>query len=301
MSFILDALKKSENDRQRQSGPALFEVRVAPPRSKLPLLAIVIVSLLVVNLGVVGWIMLRKPAAAAVPAAPPTSAVPPPAAATAPNPAAPQPAYAAQQNAPGATTPQGYPPPQYAQQGQYPQAQNPQPQYAQGGGQQAPPSAYNGPNNGYAPNGANNGYPQQQGGNGYAPPPANQPAGYGRTEPSEPRLADRDPASSPEELNPDDYAPARDAPPPGIGAGRVTRGTASGLPTYAEAATQTSLPPLHLDLHSYAADPSKRFVLINMKRLYEGQSLPEGPTVESITTDSAIMSYKGKRFVLDKD
>ncbi len=67
MSFILDALKKSENDRQRQSGPALFEVRVAPPRSKLPLLAIVIVSLLVVNLGVVGWIMLRKPAAAAVP------------------------------------------------------------------------------------------------------------------------------------------------------------------------------------------------------------------------------------------
>src|SRR5215471_4653891 len=69
MSFILDALKKSENDRQRQSGPALFEVRVAPPRSKLPMLAIIIVSLLVVNLGVVAWIMLRKPAAAAVPAA----------------------------------------------------------------------------------------------------------------------------------------------------------------------------------------------------------------------------------------
>ena len=62
MSFILDALKKSENDRQRQSGPALFEVRVPPPRSKLPMLAIVIVSLLVVNLGVVGWLMLRKPA-----------------------------------------------------------------------------------------------------------------------------------------------------------------------------------------------------------------------------------------------
>ena len=30
MSFILDALKKSENDRQRQSGPAIFEVRVPP-------------------------------------------------------------------------------------------------------------------------------------------------------------------------------------------------------------------------------------------------------------------------------
>src|SRR3954467_13077755 len=87
MSFILDALKKSENDRQRQSGPALFEVRVAPPRSKLPLLAIIIVSLLVVNLGVVGWVMLRKPAAAALPASPATAAaapavIPPPATAS---------------------------------------------------------------------------------------------------------------------------------------------------------------------------------------------------------------------------
>src|SRR5262249_55547549 len=123
---------------------------------------------------------------------------------------------------------------------------------------------------------------------------------YGaRQGPPEPNLADEGAAD--ERLNPDDYAPARDAPPPGLGAGRVTRGTESGLPSYSEAATQTSIPPLHMDLHSYAADPTKRFVLINMKRLYEGQSLPEGPKVESITTDSAIMSYNGKRFVLDKD
>jgi general secretion pathway protein B len=290
MSFILDALKKSENDRQRQSGPALFEVRVAPPRSKLPILAIVIVSLLVVNLGVVGWIMLRKPAAAAVPAAAPQAAVTPPPAAT------PPPAYAAQPSAPAPITappqPQGYP--QYAPQGQYPQNQ-----YAQSGSQ-PPAQGYNAANNGYAPNGANNGYPPPQANNGYAPPP-NQAGAYGRPQESEPSLADRGAAPSQEQLNPDDYAPARDAPPPGLGAGRVTRGTASGLPTYAEAAAETSLPPLHLDLHSYAADPSKRFVLINMKRLYEGQSLPEGPKVESITTDSAIMSYNGKRFVLDKD
>ena len=32
MSFILDALKKSETDRQRASAPALFEVKVATPR-----------------------------------------------------------------------------------------------------------------------------------------------------------------------------------------------------------------------------------------------------------------------------
>ena len=287
MSFILDALKKSENDRQRQSGPALFEVRVAPPRSKLPLLAIVIVSLLVVNLGVVGWIMLRKPAAAATPA--PAAVVTPPAAAPASVPA-PQPAYAAQPSQPPA--PQGYP------------------QYAQGG---PPPPGYNTPGNGYAPNGPNAAYPQQQGpnnsypqgnyssppaNNGY-PPPNNAGGAYGRAPNEGPSLTDQ--GAAPEQVNPDDYAPARDAPPPGLGAGRVIHGTESGLPTYQEAATQASIPPLHMDLHSYAADPTKRFVLINMKRLYEGQALPEGPKVESITTDSAIMSYNGKRFVLDKD
>jgi len=270
MSFILDALKKSENDRQRQSGPALFEVRVAPPRSKLPLLAIVIVALLVVNLGVVGWIMMRKPAAAAVPATAPAASTPPAA-------AAPPPALNTQQYP---QQPQGY-------------AQN-----APGGMQpptNTPPQGYNG----YAPSGPNNGYPPQAANNGYPPP--NSGGAYGQPQIQEPNLVDQGGGAAQEQLNPDDYAPARDAPPPGTGGGRVTRGTASGLPSYEEAASQTQIPPLHMDLHSYAADPTKRFVLINMKRLYEGQQLPEGPRVESITTDSAIMSYNGKRFVLDKD
>src|SRR5262252_5514780 len=62
MSFILDALKKSESDRQRQSGPALFEVRVAPPRTRLPLWAIAIALLLLVNLGIVMWMLMRHQA-----------------------------------------------------------------------------------------------------------------------------------------------------------------------------------------------------------------------------------------------
>src|SRR5215475_6330830 len=59
MSFILDALKKSESDRQRQNGPALFEVRVAPPRTRLPLWAIAIALLLLVNLAIVMWMLMR--------------------------------------------------------------------------------------------------------------------------------------------------------------------------------------------------------------------------------------------------
>ena len=59
MSFILDALKKSESDRQRQGGPALFEVKVAPPRGVLPTWAVAIAVLFVANLAVVGaaWVV----------------------------------------------------------------------------------------------------------------------------------------------------------------------------------------------------------------------------------------------------
>src|SRR5215813_6768317 len=60
MSIILDALKKSESDQQRQSGPALFEVRVAPPKARFPVWAIAIVALLVINMLIVGYMLLRR-------------------------------------------------------------------------------------------------------------------------------------------------------------------------------------------------------------------------------------------------
>src|SRR5579859_8109624 len=60
MSIILDALKKSESDQQRQSGPALFEVRVAPPKARFPVWAIAIVALLVINMLIVGYLLLRR-------------------------------------------------------------------------------------------------------------------------------------------------------------------------------------------------------------------------------------------------
>src|SRR5579872_3461369 len=61
MSFILDALKKSETDRQRQNGPALYEVKLATPRTQLPLWAIVLGVVLVANLGLVMWVLCRSP------------------------------------------------------------------------------------------------------------------------------------------------------------------------------------------------------------------------------------------------
>src|ERR1700739_1889296 len=73
MSFILDALKKSESDRQRQRGPGLFEGKLAPPRTALPTWAIAVGALLLVNLGVVMWMLLRHSTARA-PEAPPVAA-----------------------------------------------------------------------------------------------------------------------------------------------------------------------------------------------------------------------------------
>ena len=59
MSFILDALKKSESERNRQSGPVLLEVRVAPPRSRLPAWAIVLGIARLANALVLGYLLLR--------------------------------------------------------------------------------------------------------------------------------------------------------------------------------------------------------------------------------------------------
>jgi general secretion pathway protein B len=238
MSFILDALKKSENDRQRQSGPALFEVRVAQPRSRFPSWAIALVALLVVNLAVIGWLMFRKPATAATP--PMQAALPP-----APAPAAPAPA---------------------------PMQTAPAPAVAQ----TAPPA------------------PAEEEG-----PTLDEEPAAGTATPR--RAIVPESLYSNEEGNPDDYAPATEPSPDSQQIGSVRRGLANGLMTYEEAAARNQIPPVRMDLHVYAPDPRRRFVLVNMKRLTEGESLPEGVKVDSITTDGAILSYRGLQFMMERD
>ena len=289
MSFILDALKKSENDRQRQSGPALFEVRVAPPRAGFPTWAYALLALLAVNLAIVGWLMLRRPAAAATPPVQAAADAPAPAAVT------PQPTQAppVQQQPPAA---QMAPPPAYGP----PAGGQPYPQQGPGGQQPYAQQGYqpNYPQQNYPQQSYPQNYPQQQQ-QGYAPPGqqptlAQNSAGYGAPPPQQQQ------APTPQGGNPDDYAPAAES--SGAGPlGHVRRGLENGLMTYEEAAAKNSLPALHLDLHVYAPDPSKRFVLVNSKRLGEGQSLPEGVRVDSITADGAILSYRGVQFMMERD
>jgi general secretion pathway protein B len=80
MSFILDALRKSETERQRQSGPGLADAGYRPPVQRRAIWIPVIVIALLANLLVMSWFWLRGEPAA-----------PPPAAVTAPAPVTPEP------------------------------------------------------------------------------------------------------------------------------------------------------------------------------------------------------------------
>jgi general secretion pathway protein B len=65
MSFILDALKKSEIERQRQSQPGLMDTPGAQRRGRLPLWAILLGALLAINVVVLAVMLLRSGAPAA--------------------------------------------------------------------------------------------------------------------------------------------------------------------------------------------------------------------------------------------
>jgi general secretion pathway protein B len=242
MSFILDALRKSESERQRQSGPALFEVKVAPPRNRFAGWAVALGALLAINLVVVGWLLWRgssRPASASqvasLTAHTPPSGLPAPAPTVA--------ATAAPTTSPEASAPAG------------------------------PAAPVSAPQTPASPQGA-------------AAPSGAATAGEGDSG-----------------VTPDDLAPAvepsRHASQPVDG---VIRSTPSGLPTYqdASAAPGANIPQLRLDLHVYSPQPDQRFVFVNMTKLHEGDSLPQGVRVDSITPDGVILSYRGRQFVLQR-
>lgn len=77
MSFILDALRKSETERQRQSGPGLVDAGYRPPVARRGLWLPLLVVVLGANLGLMAYFWLRDAPDPDVPAA----ATPAPAAA----------------------------------------------------------------------------------------------------------------------------------------------------------------------------------------------------------------------------
>lgn len=245
MSFILDALKKSERARQKQVGPSLFEVKVAAPRRALPGWSVIVGVLLAINAAVVGWVVLERSDRGAAP-------VPTPAAANAAQPGA-------------ASGPASTPVPAHA-------VGRP------GGVPAGPATALDGPSPGRQAVTVSSAAEQLQVRS--AEPAAAGSGGFGKT-----------PAMASDSAG---YAPAVE---PVAGAR-----PGANLPLYKqlESAPGYALPRLRLDLHVYAADPSKRFVMINMHRLKQGNSLPDGVQVISIRPDGVVLSYEGRRFLLPR-
>ena len=215
MSFILDALRKSEMERQRQSGPIIAEFPIAREDRRLPVALIAIGFLLAVNLAVLLFFLLRDaraPAAeasqvAAVSTAP--AAIPPPQAAPSVTQGAPQP----QAGMPPSTS-------------------------------EAPPGYYDGP--------------------ATLPPDA-----------PDPTLLPEAPVSDPAVIY-------EDAPP----------GQLPEVPA--------GLPELSVDLHVFSENPAKRAVFINGRRYTQGAHIAEGPIIEEITREGAVLSYRGRRFLLPR-
>jgi general secretion pathway protein B len=317
MSFILDALKKSESDRQRQSGPALFEVRVATPRAQFPPWAIAVAALLVINMGVVAWLLLRRPSHADSPPAAAAGA-PAPASGSAAAPVANQQAYAAN----GAGRPQASGEPTLGAASMAPRygaapAENNTPvapagYVTQAPAQQLPANPY--PAGNYPPvaqgtqgaPGAQMGAPGPAGGqfSGQYAPAAAGPAGavVGSAGAPAPPQTGTPSTAPPPGANPDDYTPATESANP-IFKGHVKRATENGYTLYQDAALVpgANLPELRLDLHVFAARPEERFALINMHRMHEGDSLPDGVRVESIVPEGVVLSHNGSKFLLPRD
>lgn len=270
MSFILDALRKSEHERQRQSGPALVETPVAVPKAKSNPWATAALALLVVNLIAIGVLLLMR-SGEAPPAAPASTA--PEAAASAgaalqappatPPAAAPAQA-AATQNLPATSPPAAPPPMLRPAEPVAPATRNPLEREVAG----------------YSPG------MEYEAAAGAAAPPPGPPAVV---------AAPRRGGTVVYESLPDgsSLTPA--------GPQRPAGSPSRNMPSADDVAASSGLPELKLELHVYSNRPQERFVFINGAKYREGQTTQEGAAVEEITSDGVVMSARGNRFLLPRD
>jgi len=272
MSFILDALKKSESDRQRQSGPSLFEVKVTPPRRRLPIWAVAIAVLLGVNVIVISWMLLRHPASQQPAASPQSTTAAPPSRSPVEPPAVRQAIAPPGQGSAGSEQSGAVPAPSSG-------IATPQ-----SSGAAAPSSSGAAPASSSGP-AAPASSVAREGSSG--PPSTSAGAGSGAESGAPPAAGD----------NPNDYAPAVESP----SGSAAARNAGGDLPLYQQIVTSDGLPALHLDLHVFASRPQDRFAMINMHRVGEGDSLPSGVHVEAIRPDGVVLSYQGTRFLLPRN
>ena len=264
MSFILDALKKSENERQRTVGPALTDAPLRRARPERPWWAVAVAALLVVNLAVLIVVLMRDPTPAAKVNEAANPAVAPQAAPVAAAPA-PAPAPARESFSQPAVIPaEPVPSVTYNRSPANPAVRS----LAEEAG---PSPDANDPRISAALAAA-----------------AAVPAGPPLVRPIQPPSVTPLPAG----------ATFNSVAAPGSAAAASKDEV---LPSAGDlAASGNRLPDLKLDIHVFATNPAERFVFVNMRKYLEGQTLQEGPTVEKITNDGVVLNQNGMRFVLPR-
>lgn len=293
MSYILDALRKSEQERQRGKLPDLNSYKDEPATSgnRRNLWPWITGGVVLVNLAVAGflWSPAKEPAPVAAantagesaPASRPASvAMVPATAAPATQPIS-QPAPmqpATQPYYPPAPQPYGQPAPQ--QMPPQMQAQAAPPQYQQQYPQQYPPQ-YNQQPQPYAQQ-----YPQQHGGQPMQVPDTAMMD-------SRPQIQPQPTYVSPQTPEPgNDYEePFQSAPAPNV----AYMPQLEELPSYERA----NIPDMTFSSHMYSSVPRFRSIIINGKRLKEGEYFTDNLQVREITEKGVIMSTGNQLFAVD--
>ncbi len=285
VSLILDALKKSENARQQQAGPALATVPGSSAQRRRSPWPWILGGVLVANAVLLALVLTRGGGDRTSSAPPPDAGVRP--AVT----SAPAPAERAPVNQPAEPPTEASGP---ATAEADPEAGQPGPPRdapvmlarerriqsldSMVGRQIAPPPAT-------APS------PEDAGRRGSVVYEGEPPAGTGEreTRPGRVIYEGESDAGQPEPAS----TPPAPAPAP----------TGNRLPSFQDLQLrgELSLAPMHVDIHVYSDNPSERFVFINMRKYNEGDKTSEGPVVERIDKTGAILSHQGRRFLLPRD
>jgi len=82
----------------------------------------------------------------------------------------------------------------------------------------------------------------------------------------------------------------------------VAPAAAAGVPYWddlsMELRSSFNLP--HIDVHVYDDDPARRFILVDLQKYREGETLESGAVVEAINETSIQFYYQGTRFLMDQ-
>jgi general secretion pathway protein B len=301
MSYILEALRKSERDRQAAQAPSLPNVLHEPPPRRPVWLLWLLVALLVLNGAGLAWLFLSgrgKPAApvavsvptqvpAPVAHAPPVvPAAAPPAGQLAAADAAPDGAIVLNAAPPVAPAPKAPPiPPK-------PAAAEPKPKPVQ----HAAPLAHPARPRPAAPSHKAAAPPledeawadeEDEDVGEEAPPPA--PKQKRKVEPPSgaphvARYAYRPrPLAEPEPAAMEDPAPAKDLDP---------------LPMFGSMPVEfrERVPPFRINIFAYSPQPAERFAIIDMHKYRVGDELPGGAALLEIRADCLVLELDGERF-----